>query len=142
MAPVLVLPNGVDGFSVYTDASWEGLGCVLMQNRNVISFASRKLKPHEQNYPTHILELAAVVFALEKWRHYLYGVTFAVYSDHKSLRYLFSKKELNMRQRRWMEFLEDYDCTINYHPGKANVLADVLSRKAQVAGLMMKEWIC
>ena len=89
MAPVLVLPKGVDGFIVYTDASKEGLGCVLMQNRNVISFASRKLKSHEQNYPTHDLELAAVVFALKKWRHYLYGVTFKVYSDHKSLRYLF-----------------------------------------------------
>ncbi|XP_071901792.1 uncharacterized protein [Coffea arabica] len=132
MAPVLVLPNGVEGFAVYTDASREGLGCVLMQNRNVISFASRKLKPHEQNYPTHDLELAAVVFALKKWRHYLYGVTFEVYSDHKSLRYFFSQKELNMRQRRWIEFLEDYDCTINYHPGKANMVADALSRKAQV----------
>ena len=97
MAPVLVLPNGVDGFAIYTDASREGLGCVLMQNQNVISFASTKLKPREQNYPTHDLELAAVVFALKKWRHYLYGVTFEVYSDHKSLRYLFSQKELNMR---------------------------------------------
>ncbi|XP_071905688.1 uncharacterized protein [Coffea arabica] len=121
MAPVLALPNGKDSFTVYTDASREGLGCVLMQNKNVIAFASRKLKTHEQNYPTHYLELAAVVFALKKWRHYLYGVTFEVYSDHKSLKYLFSQKELNMRQRRWMELLEDYDCTINYHPGKANV---------------------
>ncbi|XP_071918802.1 uncharacterized protein [Coffea arabica] len=111
-----------------------------MQNRNVIAFASRKLKPHEQNYPTHDLELAAVDFALKKWRHYLYGVTFKVYSDHKSLRYLFSQKELNMRQRRWIEFLEDYDYTINYHPGKANVVADALSRKVQVTGLMIKEW--
>nr|XP_027121946.1 uncharacterized protein LOC113738868 [Coffea arabica] len=139
-APVLALPNGKDSFTVYTDASKEGLGCVLMQNQNVIAFASRKLKTHEQNYPTHDLELAAVVFALKKWRHYLYGITFEVYSDHKSLKYLFSQKELNMRQRRWMELLEDYDCTINYHPGKANVVADALSRKAQVAGLMVKEW--
>ena len=105
----------------------------------MISFASRKLKPHEQNYPTHNLELAAVVFTLKKWRHYLYGVTFEVYSDHKSLKYLFSQKEQNMRQQRLIEFLEDYDCTINYHPGKANVVADALSRKAQVAGLMIKE---
>ncbi|XP_027178078.1 uncharacterized protein LOC113777243 [Coffea eugenioides] len=125
MAPILALPNGPDGFTVYTDASKEGLGCVLMQHHNVIAYASRKLKIHEQNYPIHDLELAAVVFALKKWRHYLYGVTFEVYSDHKSLRYLFSQKELNMRQRRWMEFLEDYDYTINYHPGKANVVADV-----------------
>ena len=105
----------------------------------MISFASRKLKHHEQNYPTHNLELAAVVFTLKKWRHYLYGVTFEVYSDHKSLKYLFSQKEQNMRQQRLIEFLEDYDCTINYHPGKANVVADALSRKAQVAGLMIKE---
>nr|XP_027124227.1 uncharacterized protein LOC113740914 [Coffea arabica] len=123
IAPILALPNGPDGFTVYTDASREGLGCVLMQHQNVIAYASRKLKTHEQNYPIHDLELAAVVFALKKWRHYLYGVTFEVYSDHKSLKYLFSQKELNMRQRRWMEFLEDYDYTINYHPGKANVVA-------------------
>ena len=99
----------------------------FMQNGSVIAYASRKLKPHEQKYPTHDLELAAVVFALKKWRHYLYGVTFEVYNDHKRLKYLFSQKELNLRQRRWMEFLEDYDCTINYHPGKANVVADALA---------------
>ena len=140
MAPILTLSNGKDSFTVYTDASREGLGCVLMQNKNVIAFASRKLKPHEQNYPTHDLELAAVVFALKKWRHYLYGVTFEVYSDHKSLKYLFPQKKLNMRQWQWMKFLENYDCTINYHLGKANVVTDALSRKTQVAGLMVKEW--
>ncbi|XP_071916280.1 uncharacterized protein [Coffea arabica] len=139
-APVLALPDGVEGYVVYSDASREGLGCVLMQMSKVVAYASRKLKPHEQNYPTHDLELAAVVFALKKCRHYLYGVTFEVYMDHKSLKYLFSQKELNLRQRRWVEFLEDYDCSINYHPGKANVVADALSRKAQVAGLMVKEW--
>ena len=139
-APVLALPNGRDSFTVYTDASREGLGCVLMQNGSVNAYASKKLKPHERNYPTHDLELAAVVFALKKWRHYLYGVTFEVYTDHKSLKYLFSQKELNLRQRRWVEFLEDYDCTINYHPGKANVVADALSRQVQIAGLMVKEW--
>ena len=99
-APVLTLPNGKDSFVVYTDASKEGLGCVLMQNGKVIAYASRKLKPHERNYPTHDLELAAMVFALKKWRHYLYGVTFEVFTDHKSLKYLFSQKELNLRQRR------------------------------------------
>ena len=90
MASILALPNGIDGFTVYTDFSREGLWCVLMQNQNVMSFASRKLKPHERNFPTHDLALVAVVFALKKWRHYLYGVTFEIYSDHKSLRYLFS----------------------------------------------------
>ncbi|XP_027158420.1 uncharacterized protein LOC113760043 [Coffea eugenioides] len=139
-APVLVLPDGGEGYAVYSDASREGLGCVLMQMGKVVAYASRKLKPYEQNYPTHDLELAAVIFALKKWRHYLYGVTFEVFTDHKSLKYLFSQKELNLRQRRWVEFLEDYDCSINYHPGKANVVADALSRKAQVAGLMVKEW--
>ena len=138
-APVLALPEGKEGFTVYTDALKEGLGCVLMQNGKVIAYAARKLKPHESNYPTHDLELAGVVFALKKWRHYLYGVTFEVFTDHKSLKYLFSQKELNMRQRRWVEFLQDYDCTMNYHPGKANVVADALSRKVKLAGLMMEE---
>ena len=138
-APVLALPNGKDSFVVYTDASKEGLGYVLMQNDKVIPYVSMKLKLHERNYPTHDLELATVVFALKKWRHYLCGVTFEVFTDHKSLKYLFSQKELNLRQRRWMEFLEDYDCTIKYHPGKANVVADALSRQVQVAGLMIKE---
>ena len=125
---------------VYTDDSREGLECVLMQNRNVITYDSWKLKSDEQNYPTHDLELAAVVFALKKWRHYLYGVAFEIYIDHKSLKYLFFQKELNLRQRRWVEFLEDYDCTINYHQEKANVVADALSWKAQLAGLMVREW--
>ena len=135
-ALVLVLPNRKDNFVVYTDASKEGLACVLMQNDKVITW---KLKPHERNYPTHDLELAAVVFALKKWRHYLYVVTFEIFTNHKSLKYLFSQKELNLRQRRWVKFLKDYDCTINYHPGKANVVADALSRQVQVAGLMIKE---
>ena len=138
-APVLTLPEGGDGFVVYTDASKEGLGCVLMQNGKVVAYAARKLKTHEVNYPTHDLELAAVVFALKKWRHYLYGVTFEVFTDHKSLKYLFSQKELNLRQRRWVEFLQDYDCSVNYTPGKANVVADALSRKVKIAHLMVKE---
>ncbi|KAJ9546526.1 hypothetical protein OSB04_019069 [Centaurea solstitialis] len=128
-APILTLPNGTDGFVVYCDASKLGLGCVLMQDGKVIAYASRKLKVHELNYPTHDMELAAVVFALKIWRHYLYGVKCQIYTDHKSLQYLLNQKELNMRQRRWIELLSDYDCEILYHPGKGNVVADALSRK-------------
>ena len=115
-APVLALPNGRDRFVVYSDASMQGLGCVSMQNDRVIAYASRQLKKHEENYPTHDLELAAVVFALKIWRHYLYGVPFRIFTDHKSLQYIFTLKELNLRQRRWFEFIKDYDCTIEYHP--------------------------
>ncbi|XP_028078926.1 uncharacterized protein LOC114280752 [Camellia sinensis] len=129
-APVLALPTGTEGFVIYSDASHKGLGCVLMQNGRVIAYASRQLKPHEKNYPTHDLELAAVVFALKIWRHYLYGTTYEVYTDHKSLKYLFTQKELNMRQRRWLELLKDYDLQIHYHLGKANTIADALSRKS------------
>ncbi|KAI3725205.1 hypothetical protein L1987_64983 [Smallanthus sonchifolius] len=128
-APVLALPEGNEDLVVYSDASGQGLGCVLMQRGRVIAYASRQLKVHEVNYPTHDLELAAVVFALKIWRHYLYGVKFTIYSDHKILKYFFEQKELNMRQRRWLELLKDYDCEIMYHPGKANVVADALSRK-------------
>ncbi|KAJ9562131.1 hypothetical protein OSB04_007291 [Centaurea solstitialis] len=111
------------------DASKMGLGCVLMQRGKVISYASRQLKDHERNYPVHDLELAAVVFALKLWRHYLYGTKCTLYTDHKSLQHIFDQKELNMRQRRWLELLKDYDCELLYHPGKANVVADALSRK-------------
>ncbi|KAD5318337.1 hypothetical protein E3N88_18283 [Mikania micrantha] len=130
-APVLTLPDGPNDFVVYSDASYLGLGCVLMQRGKVIAYASRQLKVHEVNYPTHDLELAAVVFALKIWRHYLYGVKCTIYTDHKSLKYFFTQKELNMRQRRWIELLKDYDCEILYHPGKANVVADALSRKEE-----------
>ncbi|WMV57335.1 hypothetical protein MTR67_050720 [Solanum verrucosum] len=96
-------------------------------DKNVITYASRQLKVHERNYPTHDLELAAVVFALKIWRHYLYGVKYEVFTDHRSLQHEFTRKDLNLRQRRWIEFLKDYDVTIQYHPGKANVVADALS---------------
>ena len=129
-APVLTLPSGQDGYTVYCDASRQGLGCVLMQHENVIAYAFRQLKKHEQNYPTHDLELAVLVFALWIWRHYLYGVPCRIFTDHKSLQYLFTQKELNMRQRRWVELIKDYECTIKYHPGKANVVIDALSRKS------------
>ncbi|KAA3477052.1 Retrovirus-related Pol polyprotein from transposon 17.6 [Gossypium australe] len=117
-------------FTVYNDSSHVGLGCVLMQEGKVVAYASRQLKTHEANYPTHDLELAAVVFALKIWRHYLYGEKCIIYTDHKSLKYLLIQKELNLRQRRWIELLKDYDCTIEYHPGKDNVVADALSRRA------------
>ncbi|GJV99649.1 putative reverse transcriptase domain-containing protein [Tanacetum coccineum] len=106
-----------------------GYGAVLMQREIVIAYASRQLKKHEENYMTHDLELGAVVFALRLWRHYLYGTKCVVYTDHKSLQYILYQKELNMRQRRWIELLSDYDCEICYHPGKGNVVADALSRK-------------
>ncbi|KAH0680971.1 hypothetical protein KY290_023159 [Solanum tuberosum] len=127
-APVLTLPEGTDGFVVYYDTSRVGLGCVLMQNSKVIIYDSRQLKVHEKNYPTHDLELAAVVFSLKIWRHYLYGVHVDVFTDHKSLQYVFSQKDLNLRQRRWLELLKDYDMSVLYHPGKANVVADELNR--------------
>ncbi|KAL8103729.1 hypothetical protein AgCh_028072 [Apium graveolens] len=131
-APVLVLPDDQGNFVIFTDASHKGLGCVLMQHGKVIAYASRQLKPHEFKYPTHDLELAAVVFALKIWRHYLYGEKCEIYTDHKSLKYIFTQKELNMRKRRWLELIKDYDCSINYHPGKANVVADALSRKERL----------
>ncbi|KAL4026088.1 hypothetical protein IC575_014512 [Cucumis melo] len=111
-----------------------------MQQGKVVAYASRQLKSHERNYPTHDLELAAVVFALKIWRHYLYGEKIQIYTDHKSLKYFFTQKELNMRQRRWLELVKDYDCEILYHPGKANVVADALSRKvAHSAALITKQ---
>ncbi|KAL0536507.1 hypothetical protein IC582_025456 [Cucumis melo] len=139
-APVLTVPDGSGNFVIYSDASKKGLGCVLMQQGKVVAYASRQLKIHEQNYPTHDLELAAVVFALKIWRHYLYGEKIQIYTDHKSLKYFFTQKELNMRQRRWLELVKDYDCEILYHPGKANVVADALSRKvAHSAALITKQ---
>ncbi|GJR97600.1 putative nucleotidyltransferase, ribonuclease H [Tanacetum coccineum] len=141
-SPILTLPSGSGGFQIYSDASKKGLGCVLMQHGKVIAYASRQLKPYEVNYPTHDLELAAVVFALKIWRHYLYGESCDIFTDHKSLKYIFTQRELNMRQRRWLELLKDYDTNIQYHPGKANVVADALSRKSgMIAGIKVEEEI-
>jgi ribonuclease HI len=117
---------------VYCDASYTGLGCVLMQEGRVVAYSSRQLKIHERNYPTHDLELAAVVHALKTWRHYLYGQKCDIYTDHKSLKYIFTQSELNMRQQRWLELIKDYELEIHYHLSKANVVADALSRKSQV----------
>ncbi|GJV24719.1 putative reverse transcriptase domain-containing protein [Tanacetum coccineum] len=137
-APILALPQGAENFIVYCDASHKGLGVVLMQNEKVIAYASRQLKIHEKNYTTHDLELGAVVFALKIWRHYLYGTKCTVFTDHKSLQHILDQKELNMRQRRWLELLSDYDCEIRYHPGKANVIADALSRKERIKPLRVQ----
>ncbi|GJX48828.1 putative reverse transcriptase domain-containing protein [Tanacetum coccineum] len=131
-APVLALLDGLEDFVVYCDASGIGLGYVLMQRGKVIAYASRQLKIPEKIYTTHDLELGAVVFALKIWRHYLYGTKSVIYTDHKSLQHIFSQKELNMRQRRWIELFSNYDCEIRYHPGKANVVADALSWKEKV----------
>ena len=129
-APVLTQPTCGREYVIFSDASLNGLGCVLMQEGKVVAYASRQLKPHEKNYPTHDLELAAIVFALKIWRHYLYGEKCFIYTDHKSLKYLPLQRELNLRQRRWTELIKDYDCVIDYHSGKANVVADALSRKS------------
>jgi len=137
--PILALPDIHQNFVVYCDASKQGLGCVLMQNDRVIAYASRQLRDHEKNYPTHDLELAAVVHALKIWRHYLISNKCDIYTDHKSLKYFFTQNELNMRQRRWLELIKDYDLEIHYHPGKANVVADALSRKGYCSSLVTRE---
>nr|GEY43845.1 putative reverse transcriptase domain-containing protein [Tanacetum cinerariifolium] len=121
--------KGSEDFVAYCDASIKGLGAVLMQMDKVISYASRQLKIHAKNYTTHDLELRAVVFALKIWRHYLYGTKCTMFTDHKSLQHILNQKDLNMRQRRWLELLSDYDCKIRYHPGKANVVDDAPRRK-------------
>ncbi|KAF8105831.1 hypothetical protein N665_0154s0001 [Sinapis alba] len=128
-APILVLPEADQPYVVYTDASITGLGCVLTQHGKVIAYASRQLRKHEGNYPTHDLEMASVVFALKIWRSYLYGAKVQILTDHKSLKYIFTQPEFNLRQRRWMEFVADYDLEIAYHPGKANLVADALIRR-------------
>ncbi|GJS25084.1 putative reverse transcriptase domain-containing protein [Tanacetum coccineum] len=143
-APILALPEGTEDFVAYCDASLKGFGAVLsfgsflMQREKVISYASWKLKKHEENYTTHDFELGVVVFALRLSRHYLYGMMCVVYTDHKSLQYILDQKDLNMRQHRWIKLLSDYDCEIRYHPDKANVVADALSRKERVRPLRVR----
>ena len=127
---------------MYCDASKDGLGCVLMQSGRVVAYGSRQLKNHKQNYPTHDMELAAIVLTLKIWRHYLYGEQFEVFSNHQSLKCIFTQRNLNMRQRRWMKYFEDYDFTLHYHPGKANVVANALRRKSRgvLASVASREW--
>ena len=128
--PVLAQPDIEKPFDVFDDASGIGLDCVLMQEGQVIAYASRQLRKHEINYPTHDLELVAVIHAIKIWRHYLIGNVCNIYTDHKSLKYIFTQPELNMRQRRWLELIKDYNLQVHYYPGKANVVADALSRKS------------
>ncbi|MFW5438972.1 Ty3/Gypsy family RNase HI domain-containing protein, partial [Paenibacillus apiarius] len=127
-APILTVSNDSGGIKIYCDASGTGLGGVLTQRDKVVAFTSRRLKPHEKNYPTHDLELAAVIHALKMLRHYLLGQRVEVYIDHKSLKYIFTQKKINMRQRMWLKFVTDYDLDIRYHPGRMNVVPDALSR--------------
>ncbi|GJW27649.1 putative reverse transcriptase domain-containing protein [Tanacetum coccineum] len=138
-APILALPEGNEDFIAYCDASIKGWARVRWQREEgLLLNASRQLKIHEKNYTTHDLELGAVVFALKIWRYYLYGTKCTVFTDHKSLQHILNQKELNMRQRRWLELLSDYDCEIRYHPGKANVVADALSRKERIKPLRVR----
>ena len=121
---------------MFCDASGIGLGGVLIQEGRVIAYTSRQLQKHEVNYPTHDLELTAVVHALKAWRHYLLGNVCNIYTDHKSLKYIFTQPELNMHQRRWLELIKDYNLQVHYHPSKANVVADALSRKSHCHSLI------
>ena len=140
-APVLTQPTSGKEYTLYSDASGIGLGCVLMQDGKVVPYASRQLKPHEQNYPTHDVKLAAVMFALKIWRHYLYGEKCRIYTDHKSFKYLLTQEELNLRQRRWLELFKDYDCIIDYHLRKVNVVVDALSQNTVVEmSLQYNDW--
>jgi hypothetical protein len=138
-SPVLTVPNMGKPFLIYCDASGQGLGCVLMQDGHVVAYASRQLRKHEEKYPTHDMELATVVHALKIWRHYIIGKRCKVYLDHKSLKYIFTRPDLNVRQRRWLELIKDYDLGINYHPGKANVVANALSRISHLYMLATRE---
>jgi hypothetical protein len=126
---VLVQPDNSKPFEVFCDASGTGLGCVFMQEGRVIAYASRAPQPHEISYPTHDLELAVVVHVLKIWKHYLMGNRCNIFIDHKSLKYIFTQSDLNMRQRRWLELIKEYDLEVHYHPGKVNVVTDALSRK-------------
>nr|GFD10326.1 putative reverse transcriptase domain-containing protein [Tanacetum cinerariifolium] len=127
-----------EDFVVYCDASYKGLVAILMQRENVIAYACRQLKVYEKNYITHNLELGSVVFALKIWRHYLFGTKCTMFTDHKSLQHILDQKLLNMRQHRWLKLLSDYDCDIRYHPRKANVVADALSRKERIEPLRVR----
>nr|GFA59108.1 hypothetical protein [Tanacetum cinerariifolium] len=143
-APILVLPKGFEDFVIYCNTLLKGYGVVLMRREKVIAYASRQLRTHEENYMTHDLDLGAVVFGLRLWSHYFYGLKCTVFTNHKSLQNILDQMELNMRQRRWIELLSDYDCEIRYHSGKANVanvVADALSRKERETPLRVRSLV-
>jgi hypothetical protein len=123
----------------YCDASGQELGCVLMQDGHVVVYASRQLRKHEEHYPTHDLELATVVHTLKIWRHYLIGKRCEIYLDHKSLKYIFTQPDLNLKQWRWLELIKDCDLGINYHLGNANVVADALSQISHLNQLIVEQ---
>jgi hypothetical protein len=131
------MPDMEKPFSIYCDVSGQGLGCALMQDGHVVAYASQQLRKHEAHYLTHDLELVVVVHALKIWSHYLMGKRCELYMDHKSLKYIFTQSNLNLRQRRWFELIKDYDLGINYHPEKANVVANALSQRSHVSQLVM-----
>jgi hypothetical protein len=137
--PVLTMPDMEKSFSICRDASGQGLGCVLMQDDHVVAYASRQLRKHEEKYLPHDLELATVIHALKIWRHYIICKRCEVYSDHKSLKYIVTQPDLKLKQRRWLELIKDYDLEINYHPNKANVVADALSRRTHLNMLATRE---
>jgi hypothetical protein len=141
IAPILVMPDMEKSFSIYCDASGQGLGCVLMQDGHMVAYASQQLRKHEVNYPTHDLELVDVVHALKIWMHYLMGKRCELYTDHKSLKYIFTQSNLNLRQRRWLELIKDYDLRIIYHLRKANVVADALSRRSHANHSVLKSML-
>jgi hypothetical protein len=126
-------------FSVYYDALGQGLGCILMQDGLVVDHALRELRKHEEHYPTHDSELAGIVHDLKIWRQYLIGKICEIYSDHKSLKYIFAQLDLNLGQRTWLELIKDYDLGINYHSGKANVVADALSQRSHLNQLIVEQ---
>src|ERR1044071_9515103 len=139
-ALVLAPPDTKRDFEIFCNASRQGLGCILMQDRHVVAYASRQLRPHEENYPTHDLELTVVVHALTTWRHYLLGNHCEIYSDHQSLKYIFTQPDLNLRKIRWIELIKDYDVGISHTSGKANVMAGALSRKSYCSNLMLQQY--
>ena len=139
-APILIVQERGQRYIVYCDASNDELGCALMQSRRVVAKGSRQLKNYEQSYPTYDMELTTIVFALKIWRHYLYGEHFEVFLDHKSQKYIFTQRDLNMRQHRWMKYVEDCEFTLYYNPDKANMVADALSRKSQGVLTSIASW--
>jgi hypothetical protein len=135
-APILRVLDMEKDITVFTDASKQGLGAVLMQDGGVIAYVSRKLKKHEELYATHDLELAVVMLALKLWRHYLIGRNIELKMNHQSLKHLFTQRDLNVRKRIWSEFMSEYDIGISYIKGKENVVADELSRRPRIFSLV------